>query len=298
MSISPTIDRRDINIATDDGYVLSATLFSDPSSNGNGPVTVIASATGVPQSYYARFASFLASQGHHALTFDCRGIGRSAPASLRGFPVRFRDWAIKDFPAVIDWADASYPGRLLHWVGHSYGGFGLGLARNNARVDKLLGVATMSADVSLIENKLAGWQIGLMLFGVGPIVARVWGFVPGFLFGGTDLPKHVVLEWSRWCRTRDFLFGVSDLPEKRFFETLVAGVRLARMTDDTWVDVRGVEHLLAHFVTSGQRDIWTIDPKMVGGRAIGHLGFFRSEFRDTLWRDAIAWLDGTKQIVE
>ena len=131
-------------------------------------MTIIGSATGVPQSYYSRFASFLAESGRPTLTFDGRGIAKSAPASLKGFPARFRDWGILDFPGVLDWAAATYPQRAVHWVGHSYGGFGLGLARNNAAVSKLFGVATMSADIRLVDNKLAGWQIGLMLFGVGP----------------------------------------------------------------------------------------------------------------------------------
>jgi predicted alpha/beta hydrolase len=25
---------------------------------------------------------------------------------------------------------------------------------------------------------------------------------------------------------------------------------------------------------------------------VGHIGFFRSQFRDTLWPHALAWLDG------
>jgi len=286
------VEKRQITIKADDGYVLAAILHVPPSGAPAAPLTVIASATGVPQGYYGRFATYLAETGRPALTFDGRGIARSAPKSLKGFPARFRDWGILDFPGVIDWATAEYPNRPLDWVGHSYGGFGLGLARNNARVDKLLGISTMSADVQLLDNKWAGWQIGMMLFALGPAAAHTMGYAPGVLFGGTDLPKNVVLEWSKWCRTPGFLFGVDDLPERRHFDSVRAAVRLTRMTDDTWLGHKGVEHLLSHFTNARAGEIKVVTPADAGNKPIGHLGFFRSDFRDTLWRDACAWLDG------
>jgi predicted alpha/beta hydrolase len=287
-----SIAKRTLNISSDDGYQLSATLFSAAASASTGPVTIIGSATGVPQGYYARFATYLAEHGRPTLTFDARGIAKSAPPSLKGFQCRFRDWGILDFPGVIDWATAEAGGRPIHWIGHSYGGFGLGLARNNAQVSRLLGISTMSADARLVGNKLGALKIGLLLFAVGPLAARAFGYGPGKLFGGTDLPKDVVLEWSRWCRTPGFLFGVSDLPERRFFDTLTADIRLLRMTDDTWLGIAGVKQLCENFGHARSRDIIAISPADVNNRPIGHLGFFRSEFQDTLWLQALSWLDG------
>jgi predicted alpha/beta hydrolase len=286
------VPKHDVSLATDDGTTLQGQHFEPALPNAGGAVTIVASATGVPQSYYARFATFLAEHGRPVLTFDGRGIGRSAPASLRGSKVRFRDWGIHDFPAAIVWARSTYPDRPVHWVGHSYGGFGLALAHNNAHVVRMLGVATMTADLRLVDNKLAAWQFGAMLFVIGPLASRLIGYAPGALFGGTDLPQDVVTEWSQWCRTPGFLFGVADLPEKRFAETLGAAIRLVRMTDDVWVGQRAVEDLLMRFPHVAARDIWTVDPsKDTAGKPVGHLGFFRSEFRDTLWRKALDWLD-------
>jgi predicted alpha/beta hydrolase len=31
-------------------------------------------------------------------------------------------------------------------------------------------------------------------------------------------------------------------------------------------------------------------PREVGAPAIGHFGFFRERFRDTLWRESAGWL--------
>jgi predicted alpha/beta hydrolase len=286
------VQKREFTIRADDGYRLAAQLYEPATGAPAGaPLTIIGSATGVPQSYYGRFATYLAEHGRIVLTFDGRGIAKSAPPSLIGFEARFRDWGILDFPGVIDWAETSQPGRPLHWVGHSYGGFGLGLARNNSAVSKLLGISTMTADARMVESKLGAAQVGLMLFVLGPLAARTRGYVKGQYFGGTDLPRDVVLEWSQWCRTKGFLFGVEDLPQKQYFETLNANVRLTLPLDDPWLGKRGVEHLLSQFPNAKSRDIWTFGPADGGGKPIGHLGFFRSDFHETLWPKAREWLE-------
>ena len=107
-----TIEKNRITIKADDGYELSALAHVPRDLAAGRPVTIIASATGVPQSYYSRFATFLAESGRPSLTFDGRGIARSAPKSLKGFPARFRDWGILDFPGVLDWATATL--SLIH----------------------------------------------------------------------------------------------------------------------------------------------------------------------------------------
>lgn len=35
-----------------------------------------------------------------------------------------------------------------------------------------------------------------------------------------------------------------------------------------------------------------IAPEQIGAKRIGHFGFFRSEFQDSLWHQAVAWFDG------
>jgi predicted alpha/beta hydrolase len=35
----------------------------------------------------------------------------------------------------------------------------------------------------------------------------------------------------------------------------------------------------------------TVDPEAFGGRKIGHFGFFRERFRESLWREAGDWLE-------
>ncbi|MEQ1647508.1 MAG: alpha/beta fold hydrolase [Hyphomicrobiaceae bacterium] len=282
---------RTIMFPAADGYRLTGQIYLPSPGTNSGPVTIIGSATGVPQRFYGRFANYLAEHGRPTITFDYRGIGLSAPAHLRGFTARFRDWGILDIPAALDYAKHNFPNKPLHWIGHSYGGFGTGLAHNARLIERQLAISAMSADFRFVDSKSESWKIGALLFGLGPITAMTLGYVPGKLFGGTDLPKGVALEWSKWVATREFLFGITDLPERKYFADLRAPLMFVRMEDDTWLSKRGVEHLATQYNNATEISHWTVSIAEGGERPIGHLGFFRSDFRSTLWQKALAWLN-------
>ena len=138
------VTARPFTLAADDGYALAATEFLAPTPAAGAALTVIAPAAAVPARYYARFASYLALRGGPVVTFDYRGIGASAPNTLRGFPARMRDWCSLDVAGVIGWARQAHPARPLHWLGHSMGGFATGLAHNNGAIVRQLNIATLS----------------------------------------------------------------------------------------------------------------------------------------------------------
>jgi predicted alpha/beta hydrolase len=286
----------DFKIRADDGLELAATLHEPIAPQPQRPVAVIASATAVPRRYYAKFADFLAEQGHPTVTFDYRGIGQSKPASLVGFQARMRDWGIRDIPAVLDHVAATMPGRPIHWVGHSYGGFGTGLAHNNHRIARQLSVSSMSAYLGLLPSA-THLRLSFLMGGPMRALAHGLGYFPGRLLGGEDLPKGVALEWSRWCRSREFLFGDESLAEKAHFDRFLAPIRFAFMADDPWVVLKGVEELASRFTNARQTSVWRIGPAETGGAKGGHLGFFRSEFRHSLWPKAYAWLMPHKEAV-
>ena len=53
---------------------------------------------------------------------------------------------------------------------------------------------------------------------------------------------------------------------------------------------RAVETLLTYYPRA-RAELRLIAPRDAGAREIGHFGFFRPTFRDTLWREARAWLE-------
>jgi predicted alpha/beta hydrolase len=283
---------REITIAAEDGVALAATLFqpaagADPAS----AIIVIAAGAAILRRFYARFAAFLAEQGNTVATFDYREIGGSRHGPLQGSPVRMRDWCLLDVPGVLAWAARSYPGRPIHWVGHSLGGFATGLAHNNHLVARQLNVATLSG----YWGRMAApekYRVALMMGVAAPAIIAALGYMPGRLMGGEDIPGPAFMEWRGWCMTPGFLFDDATLPERGNFLRLRAPLRVAQIADDPWGTPAAVEHMAGHFAASTDRSIWRVTPADAGVAKIGHFGFFRPEMRATLWQAAADWLQG------
>ena len=287
------VTSQQICIPAEDGRLLQATLFA-PSGGGTveAPLTVIAGGAGIARRYYGKFAAYLAERGRLALTFDYRDIGGSRTGSLKGSRVRMRDWCILDVPGVLAWAEREYPQRPVHWVGHSMGGFATGLAHSGHLVARQLNIATLSGYWRHMANP-ERYRVRLLMGGFGPLVVAALGYLPGRLMGGEDMPGPAFLEWRRWCMTPDFLFGDRTLTETFNFARFSAPVRFAQVEDDVWGTPAAVEAIASHFTGTCDRSLWRIRLAEAGADKIGHHGFFRDQFRDTLWREACAWLDAS-----
>jgi len=118
-------------LATADGARLVAHRFAAPQAHAS---VVIAPAMGVPQAFYRDFAAWLAQRGFDALTFDYRGIGHSAPRSLRRYRASIDDWIRYDFEAAIGEARARAGTAPVFVVGHSLGAQLLALLPSAAEV--------------------------------------------------------------------------------------------------------------------------------------------------------------------
>jgi predicted alpha/beta hydrolase len=289
-----SVSNRPVRITAVDGLELAGTLFepADPAP-ADAPMIVIGPATGVPSRFYARFATYLAEHGHPVLTFDYRGIGGSRRGSLRGNPTRMRDWCILDVPGAIAWAETTHPDRPLYWIGHSMGGFASGLAHNNARIARQLNIATLSGYWGRMASP-ERYRVRVLMPILAPPVIRLLGYFPGVLMGGEDLPGPAFLEWARWCMQPEFMFSDPTLTEVKHLQHFRAPVRFAQIEDDPWGTEGNVGHIASHFKASVDCSIWRIRLADAGSppKGIGHFGFFRPEFRDTLWPAAYAWLAG------
>ena len=63
------------------------------------------------------------------------------------------------------------------------------------------------------------------------------------------------------------------------------------LTDDPFGTVDAIERALGYFVGS-ERAHLRIAPRQVGRDRVGHFAFFHSDFQDSLWPVALAWLQG------
>jgi predicted alpha/beta hydrolase len=121
-----------------------------------------------------------------------------------------------------------------------------------------------------------------------PGVTKVLGYFPSRLFGqGEDLPQGVAIEWAKWCRHPGYVVGA--MHAKDAYARFAAPIRAYSIADDTYAPPRAVEAFL-DFYPSATRRLMPVQPEALGKEPIGHFGFFRERFRDTLWREAADWL--------
>jgi predicted alpha/beta hydrolase len=275
-----------VELTAHDGYKLGATLFRPAASNGR--VVLVMAATGVPQEYYGKFAAFLAERGFAVLTFDYRGIGRSLHSSVRSVKAGMRDWALLDAAAAFNFLDENFSKDKLLAVGHSFGGQAFGLLPRPERIAAALTVGSQSGYWRHWSPLGRAWMWPATHIGL-PLVPRLLGYFPGARLGfGEDLPKGVTIEWASWCRHPRYLVGA--LGVEREYARFKAPLRLYSISDDAFAPARAVTALAALYPFS-KPEIHQVKPEDVGADRIGHFGFFRERFRDSLWREARDWLE-------
>ena len=276
----------EVKILADDGYALGASLF-EPRAAPRGTV-VIHGATAVPKAYYRRIAEHLARSGTRVLTYDYRGVGASRPEDLRGFGATMSDWARLDARAAMRFARDELPGHRVAIVGHRFGGQMLGL-------DDAIGDA---AGILLVGAQL-GWygdwpalsrpRLWLVWHALVPALTAMFGYLPGAMGLGEDLPSGVAREWARWCRTPEYLMAYHEGARERFAR-IERPVLLYSFTDDDFAPPGAVDRL-ARALSGAPLVRRAIDPSALGRRAIGHFGFFRPALEGSLWEEARSWLE-------
>lgn len=248
---------------------------------------VLHGATGVPQTFYAKFARWLAeTHGAIVLTYDYSDYGQSARGSITKAGATMAQWGVRDQSAALDHL-LGVVGDLPVWVvGHSLGGMYLPFHDNAARVSRLVAVA--SGPAYWTRHPLSYMpQVIMFWFLVGPLATRLLGYLPGKKLGlGADLPGQVYWQWRRWCLSRDF--NRSDwgkaLPVPDFGR-FTGEVSLISFEDDPMIPPERVEKL-THTYPQASVSHRTVRPQDHGLARIGHLMAF-AERSSTLWPEIV-----------
>jgi predicted alpha/beta hydrolase len=279
----------EFGIQAGDGYRLAARHYRAQGFHRGAILVVPAMAVG--QDYYAAFASWLADRGWQVVTFDFRGVGASAPATLRGFQADLLTWAGFDCAAALAYARGLAFGRPLLWIGHSLGGQLLGLTPGH---ESLTAAVTVASGVGYWrENAYPLRRYSWWLWHViAPLATAAAGYFPGRrlrMIG--DLPRGVIEQWSRWCRHPEYAVGVEGEAARRRFRQLALPMLSLSFTDDEYMSEKNVS-VLHGFYENSTRDMRRLSPRDFGLARIGHFGFFRDEPGGRLWPIVLDWING------
>jgi predicted alpha/beta hydrolase len=256
-----------------------------PATAPRGAV-VLCPGVGIPGRFYGRCAEALRDAGLSALTFDYRGVGEARPARLRGLETSLLTWAEQDLGGALAELARRSPGPRFA-IGHSFAGQVLGLVPGAAALDAAILVASSAGDLSRWPP-LARARLTALMAGVVPLASALWGYVPGWLGLGEDLPGGAAREWARWTLTRGYVAGV--LPERiaAGHARLRVPLRVVSPSDDP-LGPRGAVELLVGWYRAAPLTWEVIDPASLGRATLGHFGPFRAG-AEPLWADWAAWL--------
>ena len=242
---------------------------------------LIVPAMGVEQRFYGAFANWLAERGYLVVTFDYQGMGRSRSGPLREVKANVVDWGRHDCSAVLAAVAEAAQDKPLYWIGHSLGGQILPFVDGRARITRAFSIASGSGYWRDNTAGLRG-RAWLLWHFIAPTVTPLLGYFPGRRLGIVgDLPRGVIEQWRRWCLHPQYALGEGEQMRIRYSAVHTPIVSLS-FTDDEMMSQRSTEALLG-FYRSAPKVSRRIAPEQLGVKRIGHFGFFREQFADTLW---------------
>ena len=278
-SAEPTQAIVELDVDTAD-HTPIATRFYAPRMPAKGAVLIVP-AMGVPQSFYAAFAGWLAREGFHAATFDYRGTGKSRRGPLSAVDADIVTWAEQDTSAVLRALAARAPGLPVTWIGHSLGGQIVPFVPEHFAVSKVITIATGSGywreNAAPLRRKV--W---LFWFLAVPIATPLFGYFPGKSLGMVgDLPRGVIRQWRKWCLQPEYAVG--DGPQMRaLFANVTTPITALSFTDDEMMSDANTASIHS-FYTRAPKKMLRLSPGDAGVSRIGHFGFFRADMREPLW---------------
>ncbi len=263
---------------TSNSEILSATLFEGVKKD---VVLIIASATGVRQEYYQKFAQFIADNGISVITFDYNGIGRSLKKPIKKLDNNAADWGRNDLENMIQYVITNYPNSKKVILGHSIGGQLIGLAESSKKLDKIVLVAAQSGYWRFWKGlgKIKMWFNWYILF---PVLLNIFGYLNSKKISGMEnLPKHVANQWRNWGKNRNYILSDKSINET-YYDKVKVGVTAFSIEDDDFAPLESVQWMTSQYQNAKKKSIH-LKPVDFQVKKIGHFGVFKERFRNTIW---------------
>lgn len=275
-----------VEFRASDGTPLTGVVYA-PQGHRRRAV-LVSGGLGIPQRFYAPFASWLAERGHLVLTYDLRGMGASRRPehrqSLRGLDADMLTWARRDFPAAVQFLSTMAGGESIALIGHSLGAHHAAMtdAGTQDRIDTLVSVAAGSGywrDWAAPSRRLAP----LMLYLAAPLLTPLLGYFPGKTLRMVgDLPGPAMRQWTRWCRHPDFAWGAEPDLIQPSLQSARFRIQAFSFTDDDAMTQNCTRKLL-EAMPHARSSLSVVNPRDLGLRQVGHLGAFRRESAPAIW---------------
>lgn len=276
-----------ITLTTPNGHAIAATHYQPKLATQQ--TLIISSATGVLQYYYAKFAMYFAEQGFHVFTFDYHGIGDSSSSTkaLKKNTTTLIAWGNNDQATIVKHAKDTFPNHQLTVITHSIGGQILGFNPNYHLIDKVIMVASQSG----YWKYWKGFQkikMHLFWYVMIPYFTPIFDYFPAKKLGlFENLPKEMVKQWSAWAKNKDYMFSEFQRNEV-YFDNFTSPLLMLSFPRDIYAPKAAVDWLAKQYRNT-KLDRRHLIPEEMGIEDVQHFGFFKSKFKDSLWKMTKDW---------
>lgn len=244
---------------------------------------MISSAIGVKQSFYTKFAIYLANKGYLVFTYDYRGIGDSKPKNLKNFKANFIDWADKDFLGLSQYIEEFYPTHEKFLIGHSIGGIMIGLTPAYKIYSKIITIGSQYGYIKNFHRKDKPKVTFFFKIAI-PILSKIYGFFPSQKVGmGEPIPKGIAHDWKKLIYFKKSIIDYADQTQN-LFEEITKPILIISLDDDFMATPKAVDLFAELVLKNAKKKRLNIVPKEVGLEKIGHLDFFREKNKEQLWQ--------------
>jgi predicted alpha/beta hydrolase len=270
-------------IIGDNGRRMKMTVWSNSTHNR---VLLVAPGIGVGRRFYTSIATFFHAQDYNVLVFDY--------AEAMSDEDRLVDWGIRDITRAIDYATTTFSGQDIFFLGHSMAGQVLPLATNANRIK----AAMLIASQNVATRYWHGWSFLTLMFYwrvVIPLCLKFAGYLPGFVYGGNDLPGGIARDWKAWAVTRDGILsavpGAIDA-----YQGFKAPIKFISFQPDFFAPPRAVERLVTSYGSS-TKEHEQFSRASMPMRGNMHFAFFREQ-NAAYWLGLEQWFSRWQSVRE
>jgi len=279
------IDIKNVALITENEENVDATFFTPKvtAQEKVKAVVVIAPAMGVDKVFYQDFSLWLANRGYVVITFDYSSMGSSNAVSYKKSKATITDWAMFDCKEILKQAASQADGKPIYWIGHSLGGQITAMIPNISLVTKIVTIASGSGYWRKNATALKK-RVWFLWYFVAPILLKSLGYFPGKRLGMVgNLPFGVMSQWRKWCLHPQYLLGVENHAIKECYQKFNKPITSLSFSDDELMSIENINSLHSFFGDSATK-MHRLSPEDVNAKRIGHFGFFKKTFQDSLWQ--------------
>lgn len=275
-----------VEIESSKNHSVFTTQFVPASSNNKS--IVISSATGVLQSFYFKFAEHFCSLGFTVYTFDYSGIGLSKKTSLKNNTCDLYDWA-NNQADVLKFAKSQNLKHTITLITHSIGGQLIAFNKHISLVSNIITVGSQSGYWKLFSG-LGKLKMFLYWYFLIPTTTPLFGYFPAKklrLF--ENLPKRVVYQWRSWGIKNNYFLSNAKT-NALFIDSITCPILVLSFPNDGFAPKKTVDWL-ADVFKYAKVDRQHIIPSDLNIEDVGHFGFFRLRFANSLWVSTNHWIE-------